>query len=148
MWQRESQGPQAGPLSKPSMDMQRRPKNPLQALGMSIECSIRTTVQELTAPSPIQTGRRFEAFWRRYVAVRIRLKRFGRRHRSCYRVSAVDSRIPRDGRVIEELGWYDPGAGDPDKQVSLKRERIEYWLGKGARPSDTVARLLKRQGIG
>jgi len=82
------------------------------------------------------------------VAVRIRLKRLGRRHRSCYRVNAVDGRTPRDGRVIEELGWYDPGAQDPDKQVSLKRERIQYWLGEGAQPSETVAKLLKRQGIG
>ena len=82
------------------------------------------------------------------MAVKIRLKRFGRRHRSCYRVNAMDSRAPRDGRVIEELGWYDPEAKDPDKQVSLKRERIEYWLGQGAQPSDTVSKLLKRQGIG
>ena len=78
----------------------------------------------------------------------MRLKRFGRRHRSFYRVTAVDSRKPRDGRVIEELGWYDPQAKEADKQVSLDRERIEHWLGEGAIPSDTVAELLKRQGIG
>jgi len=82
------------------------------------------------------------------VGVKIRLKRFGRRHRSFYRVNAVDSRAPRDGRVIEELGWFDPIAKDPDKQVSLKRDRIEYWLGQGAQPSDTVAELLKHNGIG
>ena len=82
------------------------------------------------------------------MAVRLRLKRFGRRHRSFYRVTAVDSRKPRDGRVIEELGWYDPQAKEADKQVSLDRERIEHWLGEGAIPSDTVAELLKRQGIG
>jgi len=82
------------------------------------------------------------------VAVKLRLKRFGRRHRSFYRVNAIDSRAPRDGRVIEELGWYDPQAEQPEKQVSLKRERIEYWLSKGAQPSNTVAELLKRQGIG
>jgi small subunit ribosomal protein S16 len=76
------------------------------------------------------------------------LKRFGRRHRNFYRVTAVDSRQPRDGRVIEELGWYDPQAKESDKQVSLDRERIEHWLGVGATPSDTVAELLKRQGIG
>jgi len=81
------------------------------------------------------------------VAVRIRLKRFGRRHRSFYRLSAVDSREPRDGKVIEELGWYDPEAKDPEKQASLKGERIGYWLGQGAQPSDTVADLLKRHGI-
>jgi len=59
----------------------------------------------------------------------------------------MDGRSPRDGRVIEELGWYDPQAREADKQVSLKRERIEYWLSKGAQPSDTVRQLLKRQGI-
>ena len=82
------------------------------------------------------------------MAVRLRLKRFGRRHRNFYRVTAVDSRKPRDGRVIEELGWYDPQAKESDKQVSLDRERIEHWLGVGATPSDTVAKLLKRHGIG
>lgn len=82
------------------------------------------------------------------MAVRLRLKRFGRRHRNFYRVTAVDTRKPRDGRVIEELGWYDPQAKESDKQVSLDRERIEHWLGVGAIPSDTVAELLKRHGIG
>ena len=82
------------------------------------------------------------------MAVKLRLKRFGRRHRSFYRLSAMDSRTPRDGRVIEELGWYDPESKNPDKQLSLKRERIEYWLGVGAQPTDTVAELLKRHGIG
>jgi len=81
------------------------------------------------------------------VAVKLRLKRFGRRHRSFYRLNAMDSRSPRDGRVIEELGWYDPESKQADKQVSLNRERIEYWLSKGAQPSDTVRQLLKRQGI-
>ena len=59
----------------------------------------------------------------------------------------MDSRAPRDGRVIEELGWYDPEAKEPDKQLSLNRERIEYWLSVGASPSETVAELLKRGGI-
>ena len=81
------------------------------------------------------------------MAVRIRLKRFGRRHRSFFRISAVDSRRPRDGRVLEELGWYDPQAKTPDKQVSLNRERIEYWLSVGAQPTDTVRDLLRRHGI-
>ena len=82
------------------------------------------------------------------VAVRLRLKRFGRRHRSFYRLTAVDARKPRDGRVIEELGWYDPQAKEPEKRESLNRERIEYWLSVGAQPSDTVEELLKRHGIG
>ena len=84
---------------------------------------------------------------RGFVAVRLRLKRMGRRHRSFYRLSAMDGRKPRDGRVIEELGWYDPNAKEPDKQVSLNRERIEHWLSHGAQPSDTVRQLLTQQGI-
>ncbi len=71
----------------------------------------------------------------------------GRAHLSFFRLSAMDSRNPRDGRVIEELGWYDPNAKDNEEQVSLKRERIEYWLGVGAQPSDTVSDLLKKNGI-
>lgn len=71
----------------------------------------------------------------------------GRRHRCFFRLGAMDSRCPRDGRVIEELGWYDPNAKTPEKQVSLKRERIEHWLKAGALPTETVGQLLKRQGI-
>lgn len=79
--------------------------------------------------------------------VRLRLKKTGRRHRSCFRLSAMDIRSPRDGRVIEELGWYDPTAANPDKQISLDRERIEHWLSVGAQPSETVRSLLRRNGI-
>ena len=79
--------------------------------------------------------------------VRIRLKRTGRRHRPCYRLAAVDQRASRDGRVIEELGLYDPANKNPDLQTNLKRERIEHWLSQGAQASDTVAQLLKRAGI-
>jgi len=60
----------------------------------------------------------------------------------------MDSRSPRDGRVIEELGWYDPNAKSPENQVSLNRERIEYWLSVGAQASETVRQLLNRSGIG
>lgn len=59
----------------------------------------------------------------------------------------MDTRSPRDGRVIEELGWYDPNGKASDRQLSLNRERIEYWLSVGAHPSDTVRQLLTRQGI-
>ena len=82
------------------------------------------------------------------MAVRIRLKRVGRRHRPAYRVTAVDSRAARDSKVIEELGWYDPLKAQEDQQVELKRERIEYWLSVGAQPSDTVRALLKKRGVG
>lgn len=74
------------------------------------------------------------------------MKKFGRRHRSFFRLAAMDSRSPRDGRVIEELGWYDPAA-EADNKVALKRDRIEHWLSVGAKPSPTVRRLLVRQGI-
>ncbi len=57
----------------------------------------------------------------------------------------MDSRSPRDGRVIEELGWYDPNAKEQDQQATLKRERIEYWLGVGAQPSETVRDMLKKK---
>ena len=81
------------------------------------------------------------------MAVVLRLKRFGRRHRSFYRLNAMDRRSPRDGRVIEQLGWYDPNVRESEKQLSLNRERIEYWIGVGAQPSNTVRQLLERQGI-
>jgi small subunit ribosomal protein S16 len=74
------------------------------------------------------------------------MKRMGRRHRAFFRINAIESRNPRDGRVIEELGWYDP-VGKKDEQVNLNRERIEYWLGVGAQPSETVRNLLKKNGI-
>jgi small subunit ribosomal protein S16 len=83
----------------------------------------------------------------RFVAVRLRLKKMGRRHQSFYRLSAMDARRPRDGRVIEHLGWYDPQAKAETAQFSLKRERLEHWLKVGAQPSDTVRQILKRQGI-
>lgn len=81
------------------------------------------------------------------MAVRLRLKRFGRTHRSVYRLSAMDSRRPRDGRVLEELGFYDPQHKDASQQLRLNVERIRYWLSVGAIPSDTVRNLLDRQGI-
>ena len=81
------------------------------------------------------------------MAVKLRLKRTGRRHLPCYRLNAIDSRAPRDGRVIEELGLYDPLQKEPDKQISIKRERIEYSLSDGAQPSKTVAGLLEKAGI-
>ena len=79
--------------------------------------------------------------------VRLRLKRGGRRHRPAYRLAAVDQRSSRDGRVIEELGSFNPLEKEQEKQVTLKRERIEYWLSVGAQPSNTVRNMLKRNGI-
>jgi len=69
------------------------------------------------------------------VAVRIRLKRLGRRHRPFFRICAMDARTPRDGRVIEELGFYDPMVKEVDARAVLKGERIDYWLSMGAQPT-------------
>ena len=76
--------------------------------------------------------------------VRIRLKRMGRRHRAYFRLTVVDQRRPRDSKVLEDVGTYDPCDPDPAKQVAVKRGRIDYWLSVGAQPSDTVRRLLDR----
>lgn len=81
------------------------------------------------------------------MAVRIKLKRFGRKHQPHYRLTAVDHRKDRNSDVIEELGVYDPINRKEDKQVILKRERIEYWLGVGAQPTETVRRILEKQGL-
>ena len=80
------------------------------------------------------------------MAVRIRLKQLGRRHRPFYRVCAIDSRQQRDGRVIEELGHYDPMVPDTDARAILKGERIAYWVSVGAKPSETAAVLIKKYG--
>ena len=80
------------------------------------------------------------------MAVRIRMKKMGRRHRPFFRICAVDSRRPRDGRVLEELGTYDPAVRDTDARALLKGERIDYWLGVGAQPSDKVKVLIKKYG--
>ncbi len=81
------------------------------------------------------------------MAVKIRMTRMGRRHIPFFRIVAIDSREPRNGKIIEKLGHYDPLVKDPAKQIVLKRERIDYWLKAGAIPSATVAQLLENQGI-
>ena len=81
------------------------------------------------------------------MAVKIRLTRMGRRHRPFFRINAVDSRTPRDGRILEKLGHYDPLEKDVTKQLVMNRDRIEFWLGQGAVPSDTVSEILLRNGI-
>ena len=75
--------------------------------------------------------------------VRLRLTRMGAKKKPFYRVVAADSRSPRDGRCIEQLGYYDPMKQPADIRLDL--ERVDYWLGVGASPSDTVANLIKRQ---
>ncbi|MCL4155827.1 UNVERIFIED_CONTAM: hypothetical protein GTU68_025973, partial [Idotea baltica] len=79
------------------------------------------------------------------MAVRIRMKKMGRTHRPFYRVCVMDQRSPRDGRVIEELGFYDTSVPETDARVRLKGERVDYWLGVGAQPSEKIAVLIKNK---
>ena len=78
------------------------------------------------------------------MAVRIRLKRMGKVHAPFYRVVVVDQRKKRDGRVIEEIGTYDPTR--TPSHISIKGERAQYWLGVGAQPSNQVRNLLRLTG--
>lgn len=80
------------------------------------------------------------------MAVRIRMKQFGRRHRPYYRICVMDIRKPRDGRVLEELGTYDPMIPETDARAVLNGERIAYWMSVGALPSDKVRVLIKKYG--
>ena len=80
------------------------------------------------------------------MAVRLRMKRMGRTHRPFFRICATDARSPRDGRVIEELGHYDPMCKETDARAILNAERIDYWLGVGAQPSNNVRVLIKKYG--
>lgn len=81
------------------------------------------------------------------MAVKLRLKRFGRKNHSFFRLNAVDSRSPRDGRVIEELGHYDPHLKDKALRFKADLDKCKSWLDKGAIPSETVSSLLKRSGL-
>lgn len=79
------------------------------------------------------------------MAVRIRLRRGGRKKNPMYRIVVADSRSPRDGRFIETIGHYYPRQADGGLEV--KAERANYWLDHGAQPSDTVRSLLRRAGV-
>ena len=80
------------------------------------------------------------------MAVKIRLRRMGSKKAPYYRVIVADSRYPRNGRFIEEIGTYDPMTDD-DKQVNIDADAAKKWIGNGAQPTDTVRDLLKKQGI-
>lgn len=80
------------------------------------------------------------------MAVCIRMKKMGRSHQSFFRICAVDRRAPRDGRVIEELGTYDPRVPETDARTILKADRVDYWLSVGAQPSEKVKVLIKKYG--
>lgn len=80
------------------------------------------------------------------MSVKIRLKRFGTKKRVYYRMVVINSRAPRDGRTLEEVGQFHPVEAE-DKQLVLNVERIKEWIGKGALPSQTVKKLLNKQNI-
>jgi len=79
--------------------------------------------------------------------VRLRMKSMGRKHRPFFRICAMDTRTPRDGRAIEELGHYDPMVRNLEHRTVLNVNRIRYWLSVGAQPSEKVQALLKRHGV-
>ena len=81
------------------------------------------------------------------MAVKIRMSRMGRRHRPFFRINVIDSRTPRDGRVLEKLGHYDPLEKEAEKQLVLNTERAMHWLSLGAVPSDTVSDMLIKLGV-
>ena len=79
------------------------------------------------------------------MAVKIRLARHGAKKRPFYRIVVADSESPRDGRFLENVGTYNPLKDPAD--VTLKQERIKYWIEQGATPTDTVKNLLKKEGF-
>ncbi|WP_457646199.1 30S ribosomal protein S16 [Profundibacter sp.] len=82
------------------------------------------------------------------MAMKIRLARGGSKKRPFYRIVAADSRMPRDGRYIEKLGTYNPLLPkDSEERVKMDMERVKYWLGEGAQPTDRVSRFLEAAGV-
>ena len=79
------------------------------------------------------------------MAVKIRLRRTGRKKQPMYRIVVADSQSPRDGKFIEVVGQYAPRQGE--QAINLKTERVNYWLDNGAQPSDTVRSLLRKAGV-
>jgi small subunit ribosomal protein S16 len=74
------------------------------------------------------------------------MKKLGRSHQAFFRICAIDKRAPRDGRVLEELGTYDPRVKETDARAIFNAERMDYWIGVGAQPSEKVAVLVKKYG--
>ena len=82
------------------------------------------------------------------MAMKLRLARGGSKKRPMYRIVASDSRAPRDGRYIERLGTYNPLlAKDNEQRITMNVERVQYWLGQGAEPTDRVSRMLENAGV-
>ena len=81
------------------------------------------------------------------MAMKIRLARGGSKKRPFYAIVAADSRMPRDGRFIEKLGTYNPMLPkDSEERVKMDMERVKYWLGEGAQPTDRISRMLEAAG--
>ena len=91
-------------------------------------------------------NRRREQFKKNFMAVKIRMKRIGAKNTPIYRIVVADGRSPRDGKFIEELGTYWPQK--KSDKVKLNLDRAQYWIGKGAQPSDTVASFIKQAAKG
>lgn len=82
------------------------------------------------------------------MAMKIRLARGGSKKRPHYAIVATDSRMPRDGRFLEKLGTYNPLLPrDSEDRIKMDMERVQYWLGQGAQPTDRVARMLEAAGV-
>ena len=81
------------------------------------------------------------------MAVKLRLKRIGRRNRPSYRIAVMDARNPRGGKALEIIGHYDPLVSDPSKISDVKKDRAEYWLSVGATPSETVLSILRKHDV-
>jgi small subunit ribosomal protein S16 len=81
------------------------------------------------------------------MAVSMRLKKCGNKNNHFFRLVVADARSPRDGKFIEEIGWYNPYTEETVDKVSVKEERAIYWLGQGVKVSPTVKNLLKAKGI-
>ncbi|MFN7020794.1 MAG: 30S ribosomal protein S16 [Phycisphaerales bacterium] len=79
--------------------------------------------------------------------VRIRMKRMGRRHLPFFRINAIEKTTKRDGKVLENLGWYNPMAKEEGKQMFLNEERLKHWLSLGAQPSDTMMDVLVKRNL-
>ena len=79
------------------------------------------------------------------MAVKIRLRRMGAKRATFYRIVVADSRYPRDGRFIEEIGYYNPMTEPAD--VKVDADKVKQWIANGAQPTDTVKSLLKKNGI-
>jgi small subunit ribosomal protein S16 len=79
--------------------------------------------------------------------IRIRLTRMGSRNNPFYRIAVFDSRTKRDGRYIENIGTYDPMQSEPTKKVKIKKDRFEYWLSVGAKPTEALEKILSHARV-